>query len=204
MTIHSRLVVSVVMSLLFVFYSSFSQNKKVSLSGYQEFKWGMSRTTVESILHRNGASIASSNSKEITVKSTIEFEGLLYSIDIDKSFMFLNNSLGKVVLSYHQNPYYHKPLDSIYSRFHSQIRNKYGKPYYDTLTTDYKMNLRLTIWRLQGGGIDLTSLEFPESSEYHDKEEIKAVVEGITLIYSKTGFESEIERDKKKRTAKEF
>ena len=181
---------------------SLSQNKQTDLPGYQDFKWGMSMKTVFSMLMSQKASIKEKKDEEIITDSKIELDGFPPSIDIEKSFIFLNGKLGEVMLRYH-NPQSLVPIDSIYVRIDLQLRNKYGDSSEDTTMANERVTAQYSSWKFPKGFITLYSVALVESSD-SGFNELAKVVEMVTIIYGRKGIDQELDALKKKRTEKQF
>lgn len=178
---------------------SVSQSHKVDLSGYQDFRWGMSRKSVESILKSKKEEISHKDEDNITVQSTLQLDGFPPSIQVEKSFAFLNNALGEITLTYKKSllPF---NTDSIYARLHRSLVLKYGQSHSDTLVADDDVLLRFSRWDFSKGFVVIRSVQFPETSRAKSFD----LPEFIFVHYGRKGFEQELERAKKKRALEQF
>ncbi len=198
---HLRVLVTVALALLFVFNGCVTHSKKVTLDGYQEFKWGMPRSTVESILRRNNASVSFYNKFVIEEDSKIELRGLSHPTSIKRIFLFLNDSLERVSLDYYRHSFLDATLDTVYSMFYVELHNEYGHPLLDTMTIDERTKVRWMNWQFQAGNVQLRSAEWVKLSS---DPSLKQLFDRVTLEYSKKGIEGNITRNKEYQTAKRF
>jgi hypothetical protein len=178
----------------------------MDLVGYQDFKWGMPRSTVESILKKQKVEIVSSDGDEIVIQSRIDLDGFPPSVDIKKGFVFLDNLLGQVSLSYKNRMIVKSySVGGIFPKFRDQLEKKYGKcDQVDTTTlTDDIMSWGSYTWTFRSGDITLFLHEFSESSEYKTNEHMIGL-ETLSINYSKKGFYQEMKRAREKKTSREF
>ena len=193
-------------SIIFLLSNALSQNNKTELSGYQEFKWGMSRMDVESVLRKNNVLIKSSTKKEITVNAMIELEEYPCSVNVKKSFVFSNNSLYLVVLECLSSSNNHYRADSIFSQFLRQLKNKYGNPDSDTSSGDDYMLFRTAHWKFTKGYIMMESSISSASlgeSDIRLKLFLERIMDGVNIYYGKNASNKDIQ-ERKKRISKEF
>jgi hypothetical protein len=170
--------------------------------GYQDFRWGMSRKTVESILKKQKIEIKSSDADEIVIQSRIGLDGYPSSVEIDKGFVFLNNVLGRVQLRY-RNAIVPYNISKLYAQFRNQLEKKYGKCDRDSTAHDEKITIGFSTWKFKSGDIIVNFFELPESSEFKSDAVVRTL-ECILVFYDRKHFDEDLKRERVKKTSREF
>ncbi|MDP1675733.1 MAG: hypothetical protein Q8L88_02615 [Bacteroidota bacterium] len=176
--------------------NSFSQSNKTDLLGYQEFTWGSSRNTVESILKKQKSKIISSKKSEIEIESKIEINDFPSSINVTKRFFFVNNAFANVVVMYNKSISITR-TKRIYDNFFSQLNKKYGVADQDSIIDKGTVLVRFSVWKFKSGHILLRSIELSEDSALKE-------IENVSIVYANKDLTEKEEKDREKKILNEF
>jgi hypothetical protein len=178
-----------------------AQQRVSDLQGYQDFRFGEARPTVESRLKKAKAIITETNQTEIKVQSRLNLDNVFFfPISLEKSFSFHQGKLWNVTLRYQALPLL-STTDSVSVAFLRQLHGKYGHAQIDTTMEDEMIPSRFVRWDFPSGYIVFVSLRFTES--------VTTKLPGVTkdlvaVSYSHRGISERIELEKREKTAREF
>jgi hypothetical protein len=161
----------------------------------------MSKNVVRTILIKNGSEIISDDNNEIKVESSIELETFPPSINVTKTYLFLDDKLGGVAIFYK-----HKlasSLKKVLTQLHSMLEFKYGKPQEDTTVIDKKSILGVSIWKFNNANIHIKYLEIPKSSSLYKDDDLRSL-QFISIVYNTNNYAAEMIKRKKYKRENEF
>jgi hypothetical protein len=175
---------------------------QVDLSGYQEYRFGISHKHVASRLHSQGLSINKSTPDEILVTDQIHLSNLYLPISIEKSFSFYEGALWCVTITYKKSISFPK-IDSVYAEIKRLLAAKYGVPQIDTIMRDKHMVNHLCDWQFKSGFVNIFATQFSESVK-EMMNDTDALSDFLKVNYVNKAIKEQIDKEKQKKTIETF